>query len=323
MKLRSVLKLCRRVSPVTFLLFTWINPDVQAGDISGIVSFGDSLTDTGNLYTATGQPAAPYYDGRFSNGSVWVEYLANQLGVAAPTASLLGGTNYAWAGAATGDGVNADGIPNTGLQISTYLASNTPTASQLFTLWAGANDFLAFGQTDPSVPVANIANEITTLANAGAKLVMVPNLPMLGDLPGTNTLPQSDRDALDQLSSSFDSLLHSELGVLRQSLGITIFEPDINSFLQSAIANPAQYGFTDVTTSALGDGVLSGQGYLFWDEIHPTTAGHQLVADVAAASMVPEPASMILMVTGLGAVSAGSMMRRGRRGFVPAAMRFN
>jgi phospholipase/lecithinase/hemolysin len=305
------------------LFFTGINPVVCASDITGIVSFGDSLTDTGNYFTATGQPGAPYYDGRFSNGSLWVEYLATQLGVAAPTASLLGGTNYAWAGAATGDGINADGIPNTGLQISTYLASSTPTAGQLFTLWAGANDFLAFGQTDPSIPVANIADEITTLANAGAKLIMVPNLPMLGDLPGTNTLPQSERDALDQLSSSFDSLLHSELGVLRQSLGITIYEPDINGLFQSVIADPAQYGFTNVTTSALGDGVLNGQGYLFWDDIHPTTAGHQLVADVAAASMVPEPASMILMVTGLGAVSAGSILRRGRRRFVPAVTRFS
>ena len=73
------------------------------------------------------------------------------------------------------------------------------------------------------------------------------------------------------------------------TLGITIYQPDINIFLQNALANPAQYGFTNVTASALGDGVLSGQGYLFWDDIHPTTVGHQIIADFAAASMVPEP----------------------------------
>ena len=80
---------------------------------------------------------------------------------------------------------------------------------------------------------------------------MVPNLPFLGDLPATNTLPQSQRDALNQLTSSFDSLLHSELGQLRQSLGITIYEPDIETFAENVIADPAQYGFTNVTTSAL------------------------------------------------------------------------
>jgi hypothetical protein len=76
MILRSVAKFCRRMSPLIFLFFTGINTVVRAGDITGIVSFGDSLTDTGNYYTATGEPAAPYYDGRFSNGSLWVEYLA-------------------------------------------------------------------------------------------------------------------------------------------------------------------------------------------------------------------------------------------------------
>jgi hypothetical protein len=52
---------------------------------------------------------------------------------------------------------------------------------------------------------------------------------------------------------------------------------------------PARYDqgrFTSVTTSAIGVGVLGGQGYLFWDLIHPTTVGHQVLADVAAASVV-------------------------------------
>ena len=310
MNLQSFLTLCRRFLPVAFLVLAWINPTVAAGEISGIVSFGDSLTDTGNLFAATGQPPAPYYQGRFSNGPVWVEYLANQLGVAAPTPSLLGGTDYAWGGAATGDGLAGNGVPNTGMQISTYLASNTPTATQLFTLWAGANDFLAYGQTNPSIPVANIGSEITTLANAGAKLLMVPNLPLLGDLPATNTLPQSDRDALNQLSLSFDSSLHSELAQLRQSLGISIFEVDVNSLVQNVFANPAQYGFTNVTTSALGDGVLSGQGYLFWDSIHPTTAGHELVGELAAES-VPEPGSIVLLVSGLGLASVSRKLGKG------------
>ena len=310
---RSIVNRLSRLSALAFLACLWLGLPVHArGGITRIVSFGDSLTDTGNLYAATGQPPAPYDMGRFSNGPLWIEYLANQLGVAAPTPSLLGGSNYAWAGAATGDGLAPPGVPNTGLQISTYLASNTPGATQLFTLWAGANDFLGYGQTNPSIPVSNIGGEITTLANAGAKFFMVPNLPLLGDLPLTNTLPQSQRDALNQLTSSFDSLLHSELSQLRQSLGITIYEPDIKSFAENVIANPAQYGFTNVTTSALGDGVLSGQGYLFWDSIHPTTDGHQLLAGVAAASMVPEPDSMTLMLGSLGVLLVGSKLSRGR-----------
>jgi phospholipase/lecithinase/hemolysin len=305
MSLQCVAKSCGRFSTVVFLVLAWLGSTVRAGDITGIVSFGDSLTDVGNYYTATGQPPPPYDQGRFSNGPLWVEYLASQLGVAAPTPSLLGGSNYAWAGALTGDGSIPDGVPNTGAQISTYLASNTPASTQLFTLWAGGNDFLQAGQTDPSIPVANIGSEITTLANAGARLFMVPNLPMLGDLPSTNTLPQPDRDALNQLTLAFDSLLQSELGQLQQSLGITIVEVDVNSLFQNVLANPGPFGFTNVTTSALGDGVLSGQGYLFWDGIHPTTAGHELIAEAAEAALVPEPGSLVMLLSGLGATCAG------------------
>ncbi|NJL20048.1 MAG: hypothetical protein HC895_03200 [Leptolyngbyaceae cyanobacterium SM1_3_5] len=41
--------------------------------------FGDSLSDTGNLFTRTGQPSRPYVNGRFSNGLLWDDRLANQL----------------------------------------------------------------------------------------------------------------------------------------------------------------------------------------------------------------------------------------------------
>src|SRR5215469_5066295 len=48
-----------------------------------IIVFGDSLPDTGNAFEATGhrEPASPpYFDGRFSNGPVWVEDFAASFG---------------------------------------------------------------------------------------------------------------------------------------------------------------------------------------------------------------------------------------------------
>ena len=63
--------------------------DAARGDgITGIVSFGDSLSDVGNAYLGSGMtqpaPVSAYYQGHFSNGPIWVEYLAKDLGVAAP-----------------------------------------------------------------------------------------------------------------------------------------------------------------------------------------------------------------------------------------------
>jgi phospholipase/lecithinase/hemolysin len=74
------------------------------------------------------------------------------------------------------------------------------------------------------------------------------------------------------------------------------------------MADPAAYGFTNVTHSALADGVLSGQGYLFWDIVHPTTVGHQFISDIAYAT-VPEPSSAMLLATAGCALIAWSKVR--------------
>jgi phospholipase/lecithinase/hemolysin len=286
-----------RLTGIAILTLATVGLPVQAGTVTGIVSFGDSLSDTGNTYLASGFPPSPYYMGHYSNGPIWLEYLAAQLGVAAPTPSLAGGTDNAWGGAQTGNGNSFMGTPNIGAQIDAYLfGGHTLSSTQLITIWGGANDFLNAGQTDPTIPVANLAAEITTLAAAGGKLFMVPNLPLLGDVPGANTMPQPVRDGLNALSSTFDVLLHNELNTLQQSLGITIYQPNIEGLFASALANPSAYGFTNVNDSALTDGVLSGQGYLFWDIVHPTTAAGQIIADVALASTVPEPSSITLVL---------------------------
>src|ERR1039458_1699715 len=68
----------------------------QAGSFNAVVVYGDSLSDNGNLFAATGQPGWPYYQGRSrSDGPVAVEQLA-----AALDAPLL---DFAWIGATTGD----------------------------------------------------------------------------------------------------------------------------------------------------------------------------------------------------------------------------
>jgi len=281
----------------------------RGGDITGIVSFGDSLSDVGNFFAATGgasPPSPPYDAGRFSNGPIWVEYLAHDLGVVAPTASSSGGTDYAYGGAMTGTGYTSStffgataNVPNIGTQITSYLSTNTPNASQLFTIWGGANDFLNGGQTNPLVPVSNIGTEITTLANAGGRQFMVANLPLLGEVPyALKNLSLAQRQGLDQLTIGFDFLLQAEVTQLQQSLGVQIHLLDIATLFQNVIANPSQYGFTNVTSDAIDDGVYSGQGYLFWDAIHPTTAGHEIIG-ILAASTIPEPSSLLMLGTSI------------------------
>jgi phospholipase/lecithinase/hemolysin len=103
---------------------------------SEMVVFGDSVSDTGNVHiasTALGQLPDPGFDGRLSNGPIWVDRLAERLGVASPFPSLTGGTNYAYAGAKTGtEPRNRTSvltrevlpIPNIGTQINNYLGDH-------------------------------------------------------------------------------------------------------------------------------------------------------------------------------------------------------
>jgi outer membrane lipase/esterase len=286
------------------------------GDITGIVSFGDSLNDVGNVYLATGgtTPPSPYYRGHYSNGPIWIEDFAKGLGLPAPTPRLFGGNDYAFGGAETGtSGLSALGTPNIGTQIAMYLgAGNVPTATQLFTIWGGANDFLNGGQTNPAISVANIGAEITELANAGAKQFLVGNLPLLGEIPLGNYLTPAQRQGLDFLSMTFDNLLQTEVSQLNQSLGAHISIMNVAGLVEDAMANPAKYGFTNVTSDAIDDGVLSGQGYLYWDREHPTTAGHQFVADLGLSS-IPEPGSVVMLGTaacGLGVVALWKRKRK-------------
>lgn len=64
------------------------------------------------------------------------------------------------------------------------------------------------------------------------------------------------------------------------------------------IANPSDYGFDNVTGTWLTRPVGDTGTYLFYDGVHPTTEAHMMLADYAA-SAVPEPATMILLGSGL------------------------
>jgi phospholipase/lecithinase/hemolysin len=289
----------------------------RGGQVTGIVSFGDSLSDLGNFYAATrgaSPPSALHYDqGRFSNGPIWLEYLAHDLGIAAPTASVNGGTDYAYGGAMTGTGTTSSTflgatatVPNIGTQIATYLGSHTPNANQLFTIWGGANDFLNGGQTNPYIPAQNIATEITTLALAGAKNFIVPNLAALGSLPITLTYPSQIQQELNALTVAFNQILNAEATQLEHRLGIQIQVLNVYGITQSVINDPSLYGFTNVTTDAVQDnGGTNAQGYLFWDIVHPTTYADSIIA----AAAVPEPSSVVLLSMALSGLAVGAGIR--------------
>jgi outer membrane lipase/esterase len=280
----------------------------RAANFTGIFAFGDSLTDTGNTSLATGGalPGASYYNGRYSNGPVWLERFAGYVGLPAPTPSLAGGSDFAFAGAFTQTGGQ---VPTITQQAGMFIGGGgTFLPTDLVVVWGGANDFLLGGQTDPTVPATNIAGVISLLAGAGARHFLVPNLPDLGDTPellATNNAAAIMGASL--LSQGFNASLFSQVVTLENNLGIDICTLDIYGIGQELKTNPGAYGFTNTTQSALLTGnAANAAEFLYWDTVHPTARVHDIFAQQAAA-ICPEPATAMCVVL---VVTAAGMQRR-------------
>lgn len=297
--------------------------EVRGDSFSKLYVFGDSLSDTGNAYLASGgggefgpdgsYPTPPYFNGRITNGPVYVEYLADGLGLSA-TPSLLGGGNHAFGGAMTGSGFSPQGVPNIGTQIDGFLLGGPAIdGSELFVVWGGANDIALGGIFDPLIPVGNLANHITALAAAGAGNFLVPNLPLLGETPFARSLGPDVQVGLNALTAGFNLALAATLGSLEANLGVTIFRLDVAALFQSALDDPAAYGLTNVTDAAFdratGTIVPNPGEYLFWDDFHPSATTHRFLGQTAILA-VPEPSSLVL--SGLGIVAGIAVYSRRR-----------
>ncbi|MCH8042596.1 MAG: hypothetical protein IID44_02655 [Planctomycetes bacterium] len=282
----------RRAIAILLAVFALGTASLHAGPYSQMVVFGDSLSDTGNVDDISFGfvPGSDYWEGRFSNGPLWEEHVAEEIGLPTPTPSRDGGLNFAFGGAETGGGSIPVlppfiSLPNLGTQIDDYLDDHRPNGNILYMVWGGGNDFLEGDTTNPAVPAANLADHVRTLAAAGARNFIVPNLPLMGQLPRHRG---TAREAImDSRSRQFSVLLAGHLDTIERDLGVTIFRPDVLGFFEQVIADPASAGLINVTQPALDSGTNNPDGYLFWDDIHPSRAGHRLLGEQVASMLVP------------------------------------
>ncbi len=320
-----------RTASCVLLLVLSLVSSAAAMPFSHMVSFGDSLSDTGNIFDVSSDPLTafliqiffpgvdtpypppPYFSGRISNGPVWVEHASSDLGLGSVVPSELGGFNYAVGGATTFDDGNfvvnlilPDDVED---QVDEYRSAHTPTGNELFIVEGGANDLISGGITDVTISTGLLESFITDLYLDGGRHFLVPNLPPLGKIPSKVGGP--DENNLNTLSLSFNQDLSMKLDNLVQTLaGIQIFTVDFHSKFLEILADPGTFGFTNTTDPAFdevsGNVVPNPEQYLFWDGIHPTGEAHLLLGDLAVAS-VPEPAVLFVFI------AAGVFMLRRRR----------
>jgi phospholipase/lecithinase/hemolysin len=324
--------------PLIAFVIVGFLPAARAGSIDAIYAFGDSLSDVGNIYTATGGaiPGPPYVNGQFSNGPVWVQGLAAALGLAPLTPSLLGGTDYAYGDAETGPTAFNTSVPQTDLtgptgQLAQFgAAHSTADPNALYTIWIGSNDLVdilsgaAPSQyaADIGAAVTNVGTAIGTLAAGGAKNFLILTVPDLGLTPQAIAGGPAAQAAASALAVDFNNALVSSAVTFASSDSLNLSILDTYSLLDAIVANPSMYDFTNVTDPCLtgSTNYVGGTAcaattaaqnqYLFWDLRHPTSAGHAVIADAALTVLTPEPASLSLIAAGLMAIGIAFRLRR-------------
>jgi outer membrane lipase/esterase len=293
----------------------------QAQSFSGVVSFGDSLTDAGNVALVDGNPFTPPGSSFTTNNDpVYAQIVANAFGYSGLN-SLSGGTNFAFGGAC----VRANSVSFTcGLspgsfsltsQLGGYLTATGGVAdpNALYTMWGGANDIFTYAglasggfitaaqaQAFTGLSAQTMVGLVGTLQGAGAKTIVVFNLPDLGTTPLATASGPAAAAAFSGLSFVYNQTLNGGVALL----GDGIVAINVNGLVSEVLANPGAYGFTN--TSGTACGTLSGslacgpagdptffyhwaagtdQTFFFADGVHPTGGAHALLARVVLATL--------------------------------------
>jgi outer membrane lipase/esterase len=307
----------------------------RAATYDGFTSFwalGDSLTDDGNLFAATGgaAPPPPYFQGRFSNGPVWAEHVAGDF-----AAQGLETGNFARGGAAVGPLPGGPFLEPQTLHLQGQIAQFGAEAAgrlghrPLASLWFGANNLIFDGV--PNGTAREVGRAAANGLAAGVRQLVQQGV---WDVV-LFTLPAIDRTPLYALGADLAAAEQARLGVRAfnatlarridglERRGVNVIEIDTFTIFNELLEDPERFGVIDAETPCLVPGV----GYCgpdlapllaFFDPIHPSSTIHAALADVVRAEVapVPLPAPAALLVTalvGLGAMARPRLRARGSR----------
>ena len=302
-------------------------PEANAGPIESVVFFGDSLSDTGNVWYATGGfPPPPYYQGSSGGppdftGGQWSDYLgpswptvfASYFGLAATPSLVPGGNNYAWGGARTGVNPDPAGAPWLDQQVGLYqLSGATPGPATLFSIMIGGNDVAnTLGDSAAlAAGIESVVTQVTNLWSLGGREFLIATVPDIGATPTFQALDLQNpgvaalatswtiawnnalTDALGQLALPDARVSYLDLfGMLQDPLVLANFENTTDACLTSVAACP------------------DPSVYLYWDPFHPTSTTHRLIAERGLAAIsVSEPATLAIL--SLALLALGLSRRR-------------
>ena len=275
---------------------------------TNLVVFGDSLSDMGNgnnsAIVSVVFSSPPYWNGRFSNGPVWIEHISDSYGLSTTFGDATAqGDNRAFGGSQTGQGYAYLTLPNVGTQINNYLANvqSNFTNSDVIFLWAGGNDFL-YGTGNPDLISQNMASHVQALATAGATRFVVANLPPLELTPEGASRSNQQQTTMANDVILYNTKLSQEINNLSNSMNLEITLIDAWSIFHQIVNNADHVGISNTQDQACTGGAtvplvplpICGSGanvvsnvdeYLFFDKAHPSATMHKIIGQFAVTNI--------------------------------------
>ena len=267
------------------ILINYVQTNNRKFPFDTIVTFGDSNTDTGNVYKLTNYQwplVPPYYQGRFTNGPIWIERL-----------SVANHLNYAY-GDATIDndnflpgftGPNKILVPGIRQQIITYLSTNdintVDLSHTLYIIWASGNEYLINSSLSSDKVVQRFLTSVYDLLVVGVQHLIILNLPPLHLSPGINKT-----EIFETLITKHNNYLLSNLTGIQfeyNQVSIKIF--DVYSLITNIITNNSMNSLNtiDKCWNILNNNIISQcqnpNEYVFIDDYHYTSVIHQVIGD--------------------------------------------
>jgi outer membrane lipase/esterase len=328
------------------VLAAWLFSTGAAG-YSDMIVFGDSLSDSGQFPDPERLVQGELGSLRFTNrvgpeyrapapyGEVSTQRLADALGLAPllPSTSVIrgqlglpDGTNYATGGYTTDDIVasitqpEGSVVSRSGLTLRKrdgYLVSrDSADPEALYYINGGGNDFLDGLITQPADAIESadtLAMGIDALITAGARTIVVSNLPDVGESPAG--LATGQREEFSSLVQSYNRALGERLA--RYDGEVDIIRLNVPSLFNEVTGSPAEFGLAtdipladvcfsdpvcDTSTYGLASESPDSSRLLFYDTVHPTTAGQEILADYAYA-LITAPQLLALS----GELAVGSL----------------
>jgi phospholipase/lecithinase/hemolysin len=269
---------------------------VQAAYTSLYV-FGDGLSTTTNN---TAGPAQDFYGGRFSNGRVWVEVLAQRQGINISN-------NWSYFNDNSGSAVtNIKNFPAT-------ISSNA-----LVVLWVNNSDLYDLAVNDANNPSVwpgainqdqtNHLNAISELHAKGVRTLIMPSPVDVGEVPFfeyDEGYPPALLSFIRQECIAYNVAFSNTLIQARVAFpDMTIYEPNFFALLDNVLTNAASYGLTNAVINQgenidaleyLPNPATNGPGtnFVYWDPTDPSAKFHEIMADTVQQFISPVQVTQI------------------------------